>query len=99
MGVDNNLNKSADQSFKIKTYFVIVDSFINVLNYRFDDCSNTVKQFECLDPKKYFFEKKSPIQNPLVNLKHCLTFIKLILIKMILSQNMNHFFMYIYNIN
>lgn len=58
MGVDDNLNKSTDQSFKIKTYFVILDSIINVLNHRFEDFYITVKQFECLDPKKYFFEKK-----------------------------------------
>jgi len=58
IGVDDNLNKSADQNFKIHTYFVILDSFVNVLNHRFEDFSNTVQKFECLDPKKYFFEKK-----------------------------------------
>ncbi|KAL4142042.1 hypothetical protein QTP88_004574 [Uroleucon formosanum] len=58
MGVDDNLNKSADLNFKIHTYFVILDSFVNVLNHRFEDFSNTVQQFECLDPKKYFFDKK-----------------------------------------
>ncbi|KAL4090727.1 hypothetical protein QTP88_025508 [Uroleucon formosanum] len=58
MGVDDNLNKSADLNFKIHTYFVILDSFVNVLNHRFEDFSNTVQQFECLDPKQYFFDKK-----------------------------------------
>jgi len=58
MGVDDNLNKSADLNFKIHTYFVILDSFVNVLNHRFEDFSNTVQQFECLDPKKYFLKKK-----------------------------------------
>ena len=30
IGIEDNLNKSADQSYKINTYFVILDSFINV---------------------------------------------------------------------
>jgi len=59
IGVNDNLNKSADQNFKIKTYFGFVDSSINVLNHRFEDFSNTVKQFECLDPKQYFSEKNT----------------------------------------
>lgn len=59
IGIEDDLNKSADQSFKINTYFVILDSFINVLNHRFEDFSNIVQQFECLDPRKYFFEKKT----------------------------------------
>lgn len=37
---------------------MILDSFINDLNHRFKDFSNIVRQFECLDPKKYFLEEK-----------------------------------------
>jgi len=85
ISIDDNLNKSADQSFKVNTYFVILDSFINVLNHRLKDFSNTVQQFECLDPKKYFFLKKKLMRNQLMNLKNSLKFTKLILIKMISS--------------
>lgn len=63
IGTEDSSKISVDQRFKVKTYLVILDSFINVLKHRFEDFSNTVQQFECLDPKKYFSENKTNEQS------------------------------------
>lgn len=63
IGIDDNSRKSVDHRFKVNTYFVIRDSFIHVLKNRFEDFSNTVKQFEFLDLNKFFSGKKTNEQS------------------------------------